>query len=173
MLHFVDQWIVSVSNMDLMFVSMISVCLCHSYGILFQLLEDNIMTFVKNQLKKIQKVLSPDYPECSESQREDEEVLEGEDEEQRRSSRDLFVKITMNFLRRMKQEELADCLQSSKRISLNIEAAGEMGHLLMSPEMNQDIFTHSFFRAMTCWNIYWRVYSFILFLVSSFRTCCS
>ncbi|KAF3706929.1 NLR family CARD domain-containing protein 3 CARD15-like protein Caterpiller protein 16.2 [Channa argus] len=75
--------------------------------ILFQLLEDNIVTFVKNQLKEIQRVLRPDYSECSESQREDEE-----DEEQRRSSRESFVKITVNFLRRMKQEELADCLQS-------------------------------------------------------------
>ncbi|KAL7369834.1 hypothetical protein ABVT39_010025 [Epinephelus coioides] len=76
------------------------------------LLEENILTFVKNELKKIQKVLSPDYPECFESQREDEEVLEGEDEEQRRSSREAFLKITLHFLRRMKQEELADCLQS-------------------------------------------------------------
>ncbi|KAK2920630.1 hypothetical protein Q8A73_000115 [Channa argus] len=74
---------------------------------IFMLLEDNIVTFVKNQLKQIQRVLRPDYPECSESQREDEE-----DEEQRRSSRESFVKITVNFLRRMKQEELADCLQS-------------------------------------------------------------
>ncbi|KAL7382935.1 hypothetical protein ABVT39_002048 [Epinephelus coioides] len=78
---------------------------------IFMLLEENILTFVKNELKKIQKVLSSDYPECLESQREDEEVLEGEDEEQRRSSREAFVKITLNFLRRMKQEELADCLQ--------------------------------------------------------------
>uniref|UniRef100_A0A3Q1JDM7 NACHT domain-containing protein n=1 Tax=Anabas testudineus TaxID=64144 RepID=A0A3Q1JDM7_ANATE len=39
-------------------------------------------------------------------------MLDGEDEEQRRSSREAFVKITLNFLRRMKQEELADCLQS-------------------------------------------------------------
>uniref|UniRef100_A0A3Q1JNL4 NACHT domain-containing protein n=1 Tax=Anabas testudineus TaxID=64144 RepID=A0A3Q1JNL4_ANATE len=62
-------------------------------------------------MKKIQKVLSPDYPQCLESQREDEEVLDGEDEEQRRSSREAFLKITLNFLRRMKQEELADCLQ--------------------------------------------------------------
>ena len=88
----------------------------HSYNILFQLLEDNIVTFVKNELKKIQKVLSPDYPECSKSQREDEEVLDGEDEEQRRSSRESFLKITVHFLRRMKEEELADCLQSSKMI---------------------------------------------------------
>ncbi|XP_041858703.1 NACHT, LRR and PYD domains-containing protein 3-like isoform X1 [Melanotaenia boesemani] len=76
---------------------------------IFMLLEDNIVTFVKNELKKIQKVLSPDYPE---SQEEDEEVPEGEDAEQRRISRDAFVKITLHFLRRMKQEELADCLQS-------------------------------------------------------------
>uniref|UniRef100_A0A8P4KQX8 NACHT domain-containing protein n=1 Tax=Dicentrarchus labrax TaxID=13489 RepID=A0A8P4KQX8_DICLA len=79
---------------------------------IFMLLEDNIVTFMKNELKKIQKVLSSDYPECSESQREDEEVLDGEDEEQRRSSREAFLKITVHFLRRMKQEELADCLQS-------------------------------------------------------------
>ncbi|KAL4009118.1 hypothetical protein ACER0C_002970 [Sarotherodon galilaeus] len=62
------------------------------------LLEDNIITFVKNELKKIQKVLSPDYPECLESQRS--------------SSREAFVKITVDFLKRMKQEELADRLQS-------------------------------------------------------------
>uniref|UniRef100_A0A7N6F8R0 B30.2/SPRY domain-containing protein n=1 Tax=Anabas testudineus TaxID=64144 RepID=A0A7N6F8R0_ANATE len=79
---------------------------------IFLLLEENIVTFVKNELKKIHKVLSPDYPQCLESQREDEEVLDGEDEDQRRSSREAFVKITLNFLRRMKQEELADCLQS-------------------------------------------------------------
>ncbi|XP_061573633.1 NACHT, LRR and PYD domains-containing protein 12-like [Cololabis saira] len=71
------------------------------------LLEDNIVMFVKNELKKIQRVLSPDYPESL------EHLLEGEDEEQRRSSRDAFVKITVNFLRRMKQEELAERLQSS------------------------------------------------------------
>ncbi|XP_024120569.2 NACHT, LRR and PYD domains-containing protein 3, partial [Oryzias melastigma] len=61
---------------------------------------DNIVTFVKKELKKIQKLLS---------QREDEE--EDEDEEQR-SSRESLMKITENFLRRMKQEELADRLQS-------------------------------------------------------------
>uniref|UniRef100_A0A3B3DM88 B30.2/SPRY domain-containing protein n=1 Tax=Oryzias melastigma TaxID=30732 RepID=A0A3B3DM88_ORYME len=76
--------------------------------ILLQLLEDNIVTFVKKELKKIQKILS---------QREDEEELEGEDEDQR-SSKESLMKITENFLRRMKQEELADRLQNSKRISL-------------------------------------------------------
>ncbi|XP_063325347.1 NACHT, LRR and PYD domains-containing protein 12-like isoform X4 [Pelmatolapia mariae] len=71
---------------------------------IFMLLEDNIITFVKNELKKIQKVLSPDYPEWLQSQTEDDE--------QRKCNREAFVKITLNFLRRMKQEELADRLQS-------------------------------------------------------------
>ncbi|KAF3838916.1 hypothetical protein F7725_010684, partial [Dissostichus mawsoni] len=82
---------------------------------IFTLLEDHIVTFVKSELKNIQKALSSDYPECLESQREDEEVLDGEDEEQRRSRREAFLNITLHFLRSMKQEELADRLQSSKR----------------------------------------------------------
>uniref|UniRef100_A0AAQ4PLA2 B30.2/SPRY domain-containing protein n=1 Tax=Gasterosteus aculeatus aculeatus TaxID=481459 RepID=A0AAQ4PLA2_GASAC len=73
---------------------------------IFMLLEENILTFVKNELQKIQKVVSSDYPECLE--KEDEEVL---DEEQRRF-REAFEKISVHFLRRMKQEELAECLQS-------------------------------------------------------------
>ncbi|XP_054872090.1 NLR family CARD domain-containing protein 3-like isoform X3 [Amphiprion ocellaris] len=76
---------------------------------ILMLLEETIIIFVKNEMQKIQKVLSPDYPECLESQKEE---LEGEDEEQRRSSRESFLKITLHFLRRMKQDQLADCLQS-------------------------------------------------------------
>ncbi|XP_045915865.1 protein NLRC3-like [Micropterus dolomieu] len=79
---------------------------------IFMLLEDNIVSFVKNELKRFQRVLSPDYPECLVSQREDEEKLDGEEEEQRRSSREAFLNITLHFLRRMKQEELAERLQS-------------------------------------------------------------
>ncbi|XP_062417674.1 protein NLRC3-like isoform X2 [Pungitius pungitius] len=75
---------------------------------IFMLLEENILTFVKNELKKIQKVVSSDFPG---SWRKDEEVLDGKDEEQRRS-REAFVKISLHFLRRMKQEELAERLQS-------------------------------------------------------------
>ncbi|XP_044214425.1 NLR family CARD domain-containing protein 3-like [Thunnus albacares] len=85
---------------------------------IFMLLEENIVTFVKNELKRVQRVLSPDYPEFLESQSEDEEVLDGEEEEQRRSSREAFLKITLHFLRRMKQEELADRLQSRTRAPL-------------------------------------------------------
>ncbi|XP_077952802.1 uncharacterized protein LOC144390234 isoform X1 [Gasterosteus aculeatus] len=73
---------------------------------IFMLLEENILTFVKNELKKIQKFMSSDYPECLE--KDDEEEL---DEEQRRS-REAFVKLSVHFLRRMMQEELAERLQS-------------------------------------------------------------
>ncbi|XP_030612124.1 NLR family CARD domain-containing protein 3-like isoform X2 [Archocentrus centrarchus] len=76
------------------------------------MLEDNIMTFVKNEMKKIKRFLGLDCPECSESQMEDEGLLEGEDEKKRRNSREAFLKITLHFLRRMKQEDLADHLQS-------------------------------------------------------------
>uniref|UniRef100_A0A672FKH1 NACHT domain-containing protein n=1 Tax=Salarias fasciatus TaxID=181472 RepID=A0A672FKH1_SALFA len=66
-----------------------------------------MVTFMKEELKKMKKLLSPDYPACSESEREDE------DEEQR-NSRESLVRITLDFLRRMKQEELAERLWSRK-----------------------------------------------------------
>ncbi|XP_029905624.1 NLR family CARD domain-containing protein 3-like [Myripristis murdjan] len=78
-------------------------------ALIFMLLEENIITFVKNELKHIQSSLSPDYPECLESK---DEMLDGEEEEQRKSNRKAFLLITLHFLRRMKQEELADHLQS-------------------------------------------------------------
>ncbi|XP_056261115.1 protein NLRC3-like [Seriola aureovittata] len=77
---------------------------------IFMMLEENIATFVKNELQRVQRVLRPDYPECL-------EVLDGEDEEQR-SNREAFLKITLNFLRSMKQEELADCLQSKSHATI-------------------------------------------------------
>ncbi|CAI5670258.1 unnamed protein product [Oreochromis niloticus] len=71
---------------------------------IFMRLEDNIITFLKNELEKIQKALNPNKPQCLEFQREDDE--------QSSSSREAFVKITVDFLRRMKQEELAERLQN-------------------------------------------------------------
>ncbi|MEQ2315847.1 hypothetical protein AMECASPLE_026624, partial [Ameca splendens] len=77
---------------------------------IFMPLQDNIMTFVKNELKKTQKVLSPDYPEGLESQ-SDGEVLEVEDEKLK-NSREALRNITVDFLKNMNQEELAERLQS-------------------------------------------------------------
>ncbi|XP_078796348.1 uncharacterized protein LOC144988901 isoform X3 [Oryzias latipes] len=99
---------------------------------IFLLLEDDIVTFVKKELKKIQKLLS--------HREDEEEELEAEDEEQR-SSRESVMKITVNFLRRMKQEDLADGLQSSKRISLKVS------DFLMSEHMEPQGFKPSSFRA--------------------------
>ncbi|KAM3860324.1 NLR family CARD domain-containing protein 3-like [Diretmus argenteus] len=79
---------------------------------IFPMLEENIVTFVKKELKSFQMVLSPDYPECLERQREDEEEVDSEEEEQRKSSREALLKITLHFLRRMKQEQLANSLQT-------------------------------------------------------------
>ncbi|XP_028306818.1 NLR family CARD domain-containing protein 3-like isoform X2 [Gouania willdenowi] len=77
----------------------------------FQLLEDNIIQFVKAELKIIQKILDVADGECSESGMEGVKVLGGEDQEQQRS-RESFLKITLYFLKKMKQETMAERLQS-------------------------------------------------------------
>lgn len=72
---------------------------------------------MKEELEKFQRILSRDYPACLEGQCEDEEMKRietGEEEEKRRSSEEAFLKITLQFMRGMKQEELADSLQKSK-----------------------------------------------------------
>ncbi|XP_032366434.1 NLR family CARD domain-containing protein 3 [Etheostoma spectabile] len=78
----------------------------------FTLLKENIFTYVNEELKRIQKLLCPDSAHSFKGQREKEEVVHGEDEEQRRSSREAFLKITLHLLRTMKQDKLADRLQS-------------------------------------------------------------
>lgn len=75
------------------------------YLTLFQLLEEEIFIFVKDEMTWLRKVLLLDDPESLEGQ---------SDNEEQRGSREAFLKITLDFLRRMKLEELADCLQSSK-----------------------------------------------------------
>jgi len=78
---------------------------------LFQLLEENIAIFMKNELKRFQRFLKPDYPECLKGHGQSEEE-DGDHGEQRES----FLRITLHFLRRMQQAELADRLQGSKTI---------------------------------------------------------
>ncbi|XP_030578697.1 NLR family CARD domain-containing protein 3-like [Archocentrus centrarchus] len=77
---------------------------------LFKRLEDSIITFVKKELKKMQNSLNPDYPESSGSDRENEDVLDGEDKEQRMRCREAFLNITVHFLKKMKQEKLGASL---------------------------------------------------------------
>ncbi|XP_059897895.1 NACHT, LRR and PYD domains-containing protein 12-like isoform X5 [Gadus macrocephalus] len=71
--------------------------------------EKNAQAFLDKELKKLWRDLFSDYPQCSESQREEEEV-DGKNEEQRRRAIQGVVEITKLCLMEMNQEELADTL---------------------------------------------------------------
>ncbi|KAL6471893.1 hypothetical protein MHYP_G00205430 [Metynnis hypsauchen] len=71
---------------------------------IFKELETKVISMVKNQLKRFVKLLSLDYPACSER--------EVEDEEDQRNVRDGVLKITLTVLRNMNQTDLANTLQS-------------------------------------------------------------
>ncbi|XP_056440512.1 NLR family CARD domain-containing protein 3-like isoform X2 [Gadus chalcogrammus] len=73
--------------------------------------EENAHAFLDKELKKLWRDLFSDYPQCSESQREDEEE-DGKNEEQRRRAIEGVVDITKLCLMEMNQEELADKLGS-------------------------------------------------------------
>uniref|UniRef100_A0A8C7N5G1 Uncharacterized protein n=1 Tax=Oncorhynchus kisutch TaxID=8019 RepID=A0A8C7N5G1_ONCKI len=78
---------------------------------IFSLLEEKIMTFVKNELKMFKRILSPELPEGFESQKQDKEVVDAEDEQQESSAREGALKITLYVLRKMNQKELAETLE--------------------------------------------------------------
>ncbi|XP_052373845.1 NACHT, LRR and PYD domains-containing protein 12-like isoform X6 [Oncorhynchus keta] len=78
---------------------------------IFSLLEEKMMTFVKNELKMFKRILSPELPEGFESQKQDKEVVDAEDEKQESSAREGALKITLHILRKMNQKELADTLE--------------------------------------------------------------
>lgn len=71
------------------------------------MLQEKIVSFVKTELDKLQRVLSSEFDFKS----EDQDPEEGEPAS---SSRHAFLKITLDFLRIMKQEQLAESLLSSK-----------------------------------------------------------
>ncbi|XP_045072174.1 NLR family CARD domain-containing protein 3-like, partial [Coregonus clupeaformis] len=75
---------------------------------------ENIMTFVKNELKMFKRILSPELPEGFESQKQDKEVVNAEDEKQQSSAREGALKITLHVLRKMNQKELADTLEKNE-----------------------------------------------------------
>lgn len=70
------------------------------------------MTFLKSELQNMKKLLESDG--LSETLRDADEVVGGEEEKRRQSSRDAVLKITVNFLRKMTQEDVAESLQKSK-----------------------------------------------------------
>ena len=84
-----------------------------SMFVLLQRAEENAHAFLDKELKKLWRVLLPDYPQCSESHREE---VDGNNEEQRRRAIEGVVDITKLCLMEMNQEELADTLGESKRL---------------------------------------------------------
>ncbi|KAA0719422.1 hypothetical protein E1301_Tti015929 [Triplophysa tibetana] len=70
----------------------------------FKELEHKLISLMKKELKIFKSLLSPDYPSCSEREEED-------DEDQIRV-REMFLKITLNVLKKMKQTDLANKLHT-------------------------------------------------------------
>ncbi|XP_056600383.1 NLR family CARD domain-containing protein 3-like isoform X2 [Triplophysa dalaica] len=70
----------------------------------FQELEHKLISLMKKELKIFKSLLSPDYPSCTER--------EEEDDEDHIIVREMFMKITLNILKKMKQTDLANKLQT-------------------------------------------------------------
>ncbi|XP_053092971.1 NLR family CARD domain-containing protein 3-like [Pangasianodon hypophthalmus] len=71
---------------------------------IFKELEHKIITLIKNELKRFRKVLSPDYPACTERKVEDEEDLH--------SVQEGALKITLHVLKNMNHTDLANTLNN-------------------------------------------------------------
>ncbi|XP_062340614.1 LOW QUALITY PROTEIN: NACHT, LRR and PYD domains-containing protein 12-like [Osmerus eperlanus] len=85
---------------------------------IFTVLEETVIRFVKKELKRMKRILSSDFPEGLESQREDQEVVDPEYQKQESSARKGALKITLHFLRNMNHNELADTLEKNERAEI-------------------------------------------------------
>ncbi|XP_067084469.1 protein NLRC3-like isoform X2 [Osmerus mordax] len=85
---------------------------------IFTVLEETVIRFVKKELKRMKRILSSDFPEGLESQREDQEVVDPEYQKQESSAREGALKITLHVLRNMNHKELADTLQKNERAEI-------------------------------------------------------
>lgn len=70
----------------------------------FQRLETNVIGFVRTELRRFKEMLAPSHSDVLESR----QVDEGE-----RRSREAVLKITLDFLRKMEQDQLSHLLQTS------------------------------------------------------------
>lgn len=82
------------------------------------MLEEKIIIFVRNELKELKEDLLPESSGAAERWRHEAEVQGSEEAEQRQKDREDLLKIALRFLRRMKQDPLADALQSRKHALL-------------------------------------------------------
>ncbi|XP_053534512.1 NLR family CARD domain-containing protein 3 isoform X4 [Ictalurus punctatus] len=77
---------------------------------IFKELEHKVITLIKNELKKFRKLLSPDYPACTEREVEDEEDLH--------SVREGALKITLHVLKNMNHTDLTNTLHNKSVASV-------------------------------------------------------
>ncbi|XP_053497330.1 NACHT, LRR and PYD domains-containing protein 12-like isoform X1 [Ictalurus furcatus] len=77
---------------------------------IFKELEHKVITLMKKELKRFRKLLSPDYPACTEREVEDEEDLH--------SVRDGALKITLHVLKNMNHTDLANTLHNKSEASV-------------------------------------------------------
>ncbi|KAF4085371.1 hypothetical protein AMELA_G00117590 [Ameiurus melas] len=77
---------------------------------IFKELEHKVITLIKNELKRFRKLLSPDYPACTEREVEDEEDLH--------SVREGVLKITLHVLKNMNHTDLANTLHNKSVASV-------------------------------------------------------
>ncbi|XP_076125956.1 NLR family CARD domain-containing protein 3-like [Alosa pseudoharengus] len=71
---------------------------------IFQMLEEKIITFVKNEVRRFKNIVSPDYQENFEGKEEDEN-----------DAREGALKMALHFLRNMEQKSIIDKLQKNKQ----------------------------------------------------------
>ncbi|KAF5896606.1 NACHT, LRR and PYD domains-containing protein 12-like, partial [Clarias magur] len=77
---------------------------------IFKELEHKVISVIKNELKRFSKLLSPDYPGCTEREVKDEEDLH--------SVREAALKITLHVLKNMNHTDLANTLQNKSMASV-------------------------------------------------------
>lgn len=77
------------------------------------MLDENVHTFMKNEMKAFKKLLSPEYRE--ERQQAEQRMKDAEPDRHERSAKDGALKITLHILRLMNQEELANILEKRMR----------------------------------------------------------
>ncbi|KAJ7990040.1 hypothetical protein DPEC_G00310730 [Dallia pectoralis] len=96
---------------------------------IFTLLEQNVMTFVGEELKRFKKILSSDPSGGFEGLKREEEFVDSEHESQKSSAKEWTLQITLYVLRNMDQKELADTLE---KIVYSGELAAVCQHELKS-----------------------------------------